>query len=329
VPVIYHDFLVSETGFDAPVHTLTLEQFLHINPDSSRNGSHPPKPQHKQLHTTRSNSPGPRQRSMSMDWPAGHGHHHQQGAASSKQQDMEERMKHTRDFKAKGFKANSRGNFIQAPFATLEDLVRKLPPSVGFNIELKYPMLHESEEHEMDAYAVELNSFCDKVLEKVYDHLDAAGGGSARHLIFSSFNPDICLCLSFKQPNIPILFLTDAGASPVGDIRASSLQEAIRFASRWNLLGIVSHSEPFVNSPRLVKVVKQNGLVCVSYGAMNNEPKLVQVCFSSLFPLSFLLLSLAWSRVQGLIYLLFWYSGKSRRASTRLLWIASWLFGRA
>jgi glycerophosphodiester phosphodiesterase len=288
VPVIYHDFLVSETGFDAPVHTLTLEQFLHINPDSSRHkggsssgGSgddgHFPAPQHKQLNKARSNSPGPRQRSMSMDWPAA-GHQH-----LSKHRDMDERMKHTRDFKAKGFKANSRGNFIQAPFATLEDLFRKLPTSVGFNIELKYPMLHESEEHDMDTYAVEVNSFCDTVLAKVYDHLDlnagnTAEGGGARHVIFSSFNPDICLCLSFKQPNIPILFLTDAGTSPVGDIRASSLQEAIRFASRWNLLGIVSNAEPFVNSPRLVKVVKQNGLVCVSYGVLNNEPKLVQVC---------------------------------------------------
>ncbi|KAK4888309.1 hypothetical protein LTR28_002967 [Elasticomyces elasticus] len=28
VPVIYHDFLVSETGVDAPVHTLTLEQVI-------------------------------------------------------------------------------------------------------------------------------------------------------------------------------------------------------------------------------------------------------------------------------------------------------------
>ena len=262
VPVIYHDFLVSETGFDAPVHTLTLEQFLHINPDSSR-GGHSAKAQNKQLNKTRSSSPGPRQRSMSMDWPDTH---------QTSKNDMEERMKHTRDFKEKGFKANSRGNFIQAPFVTLEDLFRKLPQPVGFNIELKYPMLHESEEHEMDTYAVELNSFCDTVLAKVYDMADG------RHILFSSFNPDICLCLSFKQPNIPILFLTDAGACPVGDIRASSLQEAIRFASRWNLLGLVSHSEPFVNSPRLVRVVKQNGLVCVSYGAMNNEPRLVQVC---------------------------------------------------
>lgn len=268
VPVIYHDFLVSETGIDAPVHTLTLEQFLHINSDSSRNGNNAPRSraEHGQSHSKRgrSNSFTP-QRSQSMGF-----------AGSGLSLEMDERMKHTRDFKEKGFKANSRGNFIQAPFATLEDLFRKLPESIGFNIEMKYPMLHESEEQEMDTYAVELNSFCDTVLSKVYD---LAG---ERHIIFSSFNPDICLCLSYKQPSIPILFLTDAGCAPVGDIRASSLQEAIRFASRWNLLGIVSAAEPLINSPRLVKVVKESGLVCVSYGTLNNDPLMVQVCEAQL-----------------------------------------------
>ncbi|KAH6608061.1 glycerophosphodiester phosphodiesterase gde1, partial [Trichoderma cornu-damae] len=261
VPVIYHDFLVSETGIDAPVHTLTLEQFLHINPESRRPDNRQKGPSQSgksALGRTRSNSFTP-QRSHSMGY-----------AGAGLQQEMEERMKHTRDFKEKGYKANSRGNFIQAPFATLEDLFRKLPEHIGFNIEMKYPMLHESEEHEMDTYAVELNSFCDTVLSKVYD---LAG---ERHIIFSSFNPDICLCLSFKQPSIPILFLTDAGVSPVGDVRASSLQEAIRFASRWNLLGIVSAAEPLINSPRLVRVVKENGLVCVSYGSLNNDPMMVQ-----------------------------------------------------
>lgn len=271
VPVIYHDFLVSETGIDAPVHTLTLEQFLHINPDSSRGPNHQGKATHSSrqqpVHRPRSNSFAP-QRSQSM------------GFAGSGVNEMDERMKHTRDFKSKGYKANSRGNFIQAPFATLEDLFRKLPEHIGFNIEMKYPMLHESEEHEMDTYAVELNSFCDTVLSKVYD---LAG---ERHIIFSSFNPDICLCLSFKQPSIPILFLTDAGTCPVSDIRASSLQEAIRFASRWNLLGIVAAAEPLINSPRLVRVVKENGMVCVSYGQLNNDPIMVQVSF---YPTSFLL----------------------------------------
>jgi glycerophosphodiester phosphodiesterase len=132
-------------------------------------------------------------------------------------------------------------------------------------------MLHETEEQEMDTYAVELNSFVDTVLTKVYDL------GKERKIIFSSFNPDICLLLSFKQPSIPILFLTDAGICSVGDIRASSLQEAIRFASRWNLLGIVSAAEPLCNSPRLVRVVKESGLVCVSYGVLNNIPEKVQV----------------------------------------------------
>lgn len=184
---------------------------------------------------------------------------------------MDERMKHTRDFKKKGFKGNSRGSHIQAPFATLQEMFKKVPETVGFNIEMKYPMLSESEDEEMDTYAVELNSFVDTVLKTVYDF------GKGRNMIFSSFNPDICLLLSFKQPSIPVLFLTDSGTSPVGDIRASSLQEAIRFASRWNLLGVVSAAEPLVISPRLVKVVKESGLVCVSYGAINNDPSKVRL----------------------------------------------------
>jgi glycerophosphodiester phosphodiesterase len=256
VPVIYHDFLVSETGIDAPVHTLTLEQFLHVN-DSTPRGSRPPSPPKVSPQIREVVRGMDRQRSLSM------GH--------NLVDDMAERMKHTRDFKEKGYKANSRGNFIQAPFTTLEEMLLKLPENVGFNIEMKYPMLHESEEQEMDTYAVELNSFVDTVLTKIYDL------GKKRKIIFSSFNPDICLLLSFKQPSIPILFLTDAGTNPVGDIRASSLQEAIRFASRWNLLGVVSAAEPLCNSPRLVKVVKENGLVCVSYGVLNNDPEKVQV----------------------------------------------------
>lgn len=265
VPVIYHDFLVSETGIDAPVHTLTLEQFLHINETRTPRTSRPSSPtliQDRNLQHLKSTD-ARRHRSMSLGHSSAHDGNHEDH--------MSERMKHTRDFKEKGFKGNSRGNFIQAPFATLEEMFQKLPPHVGFNIEMKYPMLHESEEQEMDTYAVELNSFVDTVLEKVYD----LGGG--RRVIFSSFNPDICLLLSFKQPSIPILFLTDAGTSPVGDIRASSLQEAVRFASRWNLLGVVTAAEPLVLCPRLVKVVKESGLVCVSYGTANNDGEKVKL----------------------------------------------------
>lgn len=255
VPVIYHDFLVSETGADVPVHGLTLEQFLHVNGGNT-------------------NRTGIREQSAIVDGAAesngapkyrAHRSYSLGGAEESRRTDMRERMKHTRDFKEKGYKGNTRGDIIQSPFATLEEMFKKIPEDVGFNIEMKYPMLFESEEHGMDTYAVELNSFVDTVLAKVYDL------GHKRNIIFSSFNPDICLLLSFKQPSIPVLFLTDAGSAPVGDLRASSLQEAIRFASRWKLLGIVSSAEPLVLCPRLIKVVKESGLVCVSYGTLNND----------------------------------------------------------
>ncbi len=261
VPVIYHDFLVSETGIDAPVHTLTLEQFLHVNNTRTPRDSRPASPTPIEPRSSEFKGfDSKRQRSMSVG-----------GLNPYDPFEMSEKMKHTRDFKKKGFKGNSRGNHIQEPFATLQDMFKKLPKTVGFNIEMKYPMLHESEEEEMDTYAVELNSFVDTVLTTVYDM------GQGRNMIFSSFNPDICLLLSFKQPSIPVLFLTDSGTTPVGDIRASSLQEAIRFASRWNLLGVVSAAEPLVISPRLVKVVKESGLVCVSYGTINNDPEKVQL----------------------------------------------------
>ncbi|KAF2866829.1 glycerophosphocholine phosphodiesteras-like protein Gde1 [Massariosphaeria phaeospora] len=267
VPVIYHDFLVSETGIDAPVHTLTLEQFLHVSEGQTPRQSRATSPGSSRAidKTNGMQTSKRRPRSYSVD------HSRQKNIHTDHSMELTERMKHTRDFKEKGFKGNSRGNFIQAPFTTLEEMFKKLPESTGFNIEMKYPMLYESEEHDMDQYAIELNSFVDTVLKTVYDL------SGERNVIFSSFNPDICLMLSFKQPSIPILFLTDAGTNPVGDVRAASLQEAIRFASRWNLLGVVSAAEPLVSCPRLVKVVKESGLVCVSYGSLNNDPESVKV----------------------------------------------------
>jgi glycerophosphodiester phosphodiesterase len=261
VPVIYHDFLVSETGIDAPVHTLTLEQFLHLGESQTPRASRQASPRGQRIGEEATYAGTRRLRSYS---------------AGSDDGDrtllyLSDRMKHTRTFKEKGWKANMYGNVIKAPFTTLEEMLKELPESIGFNIEMKYPMLFESEDHEMDTYGVELNTFVDTVLTKVYDL------AKSRHIIFSSFHPDICLMLAFKQPSIPVLFLTDAGASPAGDIRAQTLQQAIRFASRWDLLGIVSAAEPLVMCPRLVRVVKESGLVCVSYGVLNNEPENVKV----------------------------------------------------
>jgi glycerophosphodiester phosphodiesterase len=43
------------------------------------------------------------------------------------------------------------------------------------------------------------------------------------------------------------------------------------------LLGVVSAAEPLVAAPRLVRVVKESGLVCVSYGTLNNDSTKVKL----------------------------------------------------
>lgn len=55
--------------------------------------------------------------------------------------ELTERMKHTYGFKIKGFKANTRGDYIQEPFITLDDLLSKTPDSLTLNIEIsKYAL---------------------------------------------------------------------------------------------------------------------------------------------------------------------------------------------
>ncbi|KAK9456296.1 Glycerophosphoryl diester phosphodiesterase family-domain-containing protein [Dipodascopsis uninucleata] len=259
VPVIYHDFLVAETGIDVPMHALTLEQFLSVSerrtPKSRSRNPSPRRDAKNPILESDLFKAGRRARSLSLEM------------GDEIDGDIYERFRFTRDFKTKGFKGNSRGLSIQAPFTTLEEVFKTLPKNVGFNIECKYPMLDESQAEDMEDLAIELNQWVDTVLKVVYDHADG------RDIIFSSFHPDVCLMLSLKQPSIPILFLTEAGTMPMADIRASSLQEAIRFASRWNLLGLVSACEPLIMCPRLVRAVKESGLVCFSYGSMNNVPE--------------------------------------------------------
>ena len=50
--------------------------------------------------------------------------------------EVQDRMEHTIDFINKGFKPNTRGEFIQETFATLEELLVNLPKSISFDIEI-------------------------------------------------------------------------------------------------------------------------------------------------------------------------------------------------
>jgi glycerophosphodiester phosphodiesterase len=126
-------------------------------------------------------------------------------------------------------------------------------------------MIDEAEQDDLAQFQ-ELNIYVDTILECIYDN-----ASEDRHIIFSSFHPEICLALNLKQPNYPVFFLTDAGTFPMADIRCNSLQGAVRFAKQANLLGIVAASEPILEAPRLTQIIKETGLLLFTYGVLNNE----------------------------------------------------------
>ncbi|KAJ0416242.1 Glycerophosphodiester phosphodiesterase domain-containing protein, partial [Aspergillus carlsbadensis] len=252
VPVIYHDYLVSETGTDAWVHNLSLEQFTHIS-----NSQLPPKRSLAVEHPT------PRLRSYSLD-----------SSRNRKPTYILEQLKNTFEFKQKGFKGNTRGEYIHEPFLTLDELLSQTPDSVALNLEIKYPMLFEAaDDWQSDIIAMEVNTFVDTILSTILSHPSS----HRRPVMLSSFNPEVCILLSLKQNPFPVLFLNDSGNFPTGDTRASSLQEAIRFATRWGLDGIAVASEPFVFAPKLISLAKGRGLVAASYGALNDEPEYAKI----------------------------------------------------
>lgn len=283
VPVVYHDFLVAESGVDIPMHALTAEQFLGLGSQNSSEG-------HGKIFLfEKVKGNGNVTRSFAYDdellgkynRPRLMLSYHSYNKEPAKIEDdldrefkdqITSRMKLTKTWKEKGFKGNSRGHSIASDFVTLKELFKRLPKNVGFNIELKYPMLDEAESESMGEVAFDMNFYVDTILKTVYDE-----NTTGRDILFSSFHPDICLLLSLKQPTIPILFLTEAGTATMADIRASSLQNAIRFAKKWNLLGIVSAAKTLVQTPRLAQVVKSSGLVCVTYGVENNSPELCKI----------------------------------------------------
>ena len=128
-------------------------------------------------------------------------------------------------------------------------------------------MLWEAQDRDIDPYAFELNAYVDKILKTVFD---LRGN---RNITFSSFSPEICILLRLKQQDHPILFINKAGSVPTGDIRAANTQQAIQFAKRWGLAGIVMLSDPFVMCPRLIGYAKSADLVTGSYGNLNDDPK--------------------------------------------------------
>jgi CDK inhibitor PHO81 len=178
-------------------------------------------------------------------------------------------------------------------FTSLADILSALPSSVHLNLQILYPTNSERERLCID-FVPEINDFIDSILQTVFEsaessqardiqsNLEFNGQQRNRTMLFSSFNPDICTTLNWKQPNCIILFLfvinnldavffanyigdnrvlekdstsptlgTFPASQPLSvgvttDWRCRSIRDAVKFAKSNNLLGLICQARLLV-----------------------------------------------------------------------------------
>ena len=75
-----------------------------------------------------------------------------------------------------------------------------LPPSVGVCLEVAYAPVRVRERHG-SRHHPSLNDTVDAVLRTIYATSSLEGQAARRNVVFTSFSPDICSALNWKQPN--------------------------------------------------------------------------------------------------------------------------------
>lgn len=141
----------------------------------------------------------------------------------------------------------------------LHDALSVLPQGMHVNLQILYPTVTEERTLGLGPSA-DLNTFVDAILTIVFDHARAQRAQSpnaVRSIVFSSYNPDLCTALNWKQPNFPVFLCNDLGrqdvdAGPNGIAssgrRTSSIKEVVRTAQNNNLMGLVCCSRLLVSS---------------------------------------------------------------------------------
>ncbi|RNF07352.1 phosphoric diester hydrolase [Trypanosoma rangeli] len=133
---------------------------------------------------------------------------------------------------------------------TLQDLFEGTPPTLRFDLEVKFPFQPIGDRNlflQTDAF--EVNAFVDDILRVVFAFADQRQlvrdeRGDAterpRDVIFSSFEPDVCLALKMKQSRFDVVFLCDTQLSEdFKDYRCFGLVEgALQFSVFMHLSGV-------------------------------------------------------------------------------------------
>nr|GAT53871.1 cyclin-dependent protein kinase inhibitor [Mycena chlorophos] len=168
-------------------------------------------------------------------------------------------------------------DYVAVPSAmvSLAQLLKILPSSLGICLELAYPQ--RSVRAQSTGYRLHLNTFVDSVLRAIYGPLPK------RRIVFTSFSPDVCSAINWKQPNYPVFFASHCGKrhaqdrSDPEDWRTTSVGAAVEFARANNLLGIFVDADLLMQVPSLIEGVRTAGLLIGIIGANEHSDHLTMM----------------------------------------------------
>ncbi|KAL2050154.1 hypothetical protein ABVK25_009515 [Lepraria finkii] len=166
-------------------------------------------------------------------------------------------------------------------FVSLRDVLAFLPTNIHVDIQVLFPTVAQERALGLSP-SQNINSYADTILKDVFDHARATKEQNPdfmRSIVFTSYNPDICTALNWKQPNYPVLLCNDLGAkreAPKPGVRgpgpavasnghhSMSVKEAVRIAQSNNFMGLVCSSRLLNMVPSLIESIKVAGLVLVT-----------------------------------------------------------------
>ncbi|XP_065918873.1 glycerophosphocholine phosphodiesterase GPCPD1-like [Dysidea avara] len=152
-------------------------------------------------------------------------------------------------------------------FPHLREVLKELPESVFFNVEVKYP-LPKTDSEECDYFPyVNRNTIADVIISTLYQY------GSKRNMVMSTFDPSLCTMLQLKQPQIPVFFLTESKSLkyPLAvDIRNHSACDAVAFSKSQNFAGISVCVDRVNNLSEVIDLIHNHGLFVMTWGENNS-----------------------------------------------------------
>ena len=92
---------------------------------------------------------------------------------------------------------------LATSFVSLRDVLAYLPTSIHVDVQILFPTVTQERAAGLSP-SPNINNYADAILTEVFHHARATKEQNSdfmRSIVFSSYNPDVCTALNWKQPN--------------------------------------------------------------------------------------------------------------------------------